>query len=100
MSCTLTVNEALALLEDCLEGKEGDNVNIYLDSPWCQVHADEDIADEDGAVDSQSGNQLQVPCAVTITTARCGIKTLLAESESKDEEYHCQVWYKDFTRRK
>ena len=82
MSYTLTVNEALALLEDCLEGKEGDNINIYLDSPWCQVHADEDIADEDGAVDNQSGNQLQATC-----TARCGKKTLLEESESKDEEY-------------
>ncbi|KAK3800200.1 hypothetical protein RRG08_039267 [Elysia crispata] len=64
--------------QDCLEGKEGDNINIYLDSPWCQVHADEDIADEDGAVDNQSGNQLQATC-----TARCGKKTLLEESERR-----------------
>ncbi|KAK3739298.1 hypothetical protein RRG08_016698, partial [Elysia crispata] len=28
-----SVNEALALLEDCPEGENGDNVNIYLDPP-------------------------------------------------------------------
>ncbi|GFR94009.1 hypothetical protein ElyMa_004391900 [Elysia marginata] len=76
-----TVNEALAILEDCLDddASECDKVNIYFEPPECQVLTDEDSADEDGVIDNLSRNQLNTSCTVTA----CNKKKLGKETSLK-----------------
>ena len=65
------------MLEECLEEKSGefDRLNIYTESPDCQVLTGEDSADEDGVTNSIPRNQLRASHTVSGSQKKSQEKT-------------------------